>query len=127
LVLQVERQQSLVSNHFEPAISPESNDTSLGRLLTLFPNTIPLHLPVRVALPDRAKGASETSTILFGVKDTAVLTVDFLLCCGEVVRVRHSEAVGEASAVVVAVIPKGRGTAAALRFLHGAPRWFRKS
>jgi hypothetical protein len=106
---------------------PELNDTGLSRLVTLFPNTVPLHLPVRVALPDRAKGGSEKSMILFGVKDTAIFTVDCLLSCGDVVRVRPYATVSEASAVVIAVAPKGRGMAVAVRFLDGAPQWLGKS
>ena len=126
-MLQVEGQQFSISNHFEPAISPELGDPGLGRLLSLFPNVASLHVPVRVALPARAKGVSEKSTIQFGVSDTAIFNVNFPLNCGESVRVKPSVGSGEVPAVVVAMIPKGRGTTVAVRFVEGTPRWFHKA
>jgi hypothetical protein len=116
-----------MSNCFEPAITPELADPGFSRLLSLFPSAAPLHLPVRVALPHRAKGATKKCTILFGVNDYAILSVDYPLNCGEVVRVRSAAVPGEAPAVVVAMIPKGQGATVAVRFLEGVPKWFRKA
>lgn len=126
-MLQIEGQPFSTSKYFEPAITPELGDPGLGRLLSLFPNVASLHVPVRVALPDRAKGASEKSTIQFGVSDTAIFNVNYPLNCGEAVRVKPSVGSGEAPAVVVAMIPKGKGTTVAVRFLEGVPRWFARA
>ncbi len=126
-MLQVEGQQFSMSNHFEPAISPEMGDAGLGRLLSLFPNVASLHVPVRVALPARAKGVSEKSTIQYGASDTAIFNVNFPLNCGEAVRVKPSVGSGEAPAVVVAMMPKGRATTVAVRFVDGIPRWFHRA
>ena len=114
-------------NFPEPAISPELAEPSVGRLLSLFPNVASLHVPVRVALPARARGMSERSTIQFGVSDTAIFNVNFPLTCGEAVRVKPSVGSGEAHAVVVAMLPKGRATTVAVRFLEGAPRWIHRA
>ena len=122
-MLQVEEQQYPAARYFESAISPEVLDPCLGRLLSLFPNVASLHIPVRVALLAHAKGTSEKCMIQFGGKDTVIFSVNYPLCCGEVVRVKPSVGSGEASAVVVAMMPKGSGTTAAVRFLEGSPQW----
>ena len=126
-MLQVEGQQFTMSNYLEPAISPELGEPGLGRLLSLFPNVASLHVPVRVALPARAKGMSEKSTIQFGVSDTAIFNVNFPLNCGEAVRLKPSVGSGEVPAVVVAIMPKGSATTVAVRFLDGAPRWIHRA
>jgi hypothetical protein len=118
------RQEFSMSNFFEPAIMPELSDPSIGRLLSLFPNISPVHIPVRVGFPSRAKGASERATIMFRVNDTAILVVNYPLHGGESIRVRPAAGAGEAPAVVVASMPKGRGLAVAVRFHEGVPRWF---
>lgn len=123
----LEARQIALSKFPEPAIFPEMAEPSLGRLLSLFPNAASLHVPVRVALPARAKGVSEKSTIQFGVSDTAIFNVNFPLNCGEAVRVKPSVGSGEAHAVVVAMLPKGRATTVAVRFLEGAPRWIHRA
>lgn len=122
-MLQVEGQQHSAVNYFESAISPEMLDPCLGRLLSLFPNVASLHIPVRVALPARAKSASEKCMIQFGGKDTIIFSVNYPLSCGEAVRVKPSAGPGEASAVVVAMMPRGRGATVAVRFIEGSPRW----
>jgi hypothetical protein len=126
-VLQVEKQEFSMSNFYEPSISPELSDPSIGRLLSLFPNAAPVHIPVRVGLPIRAKGASERTAIMFGFNDTAIFLVNFPLCGGEAVRVKPAVGPGEASAVVVALMPKGRGLAVAVRFNEGIPKWFARA
>jgi hypothetical protein len=126
-VVQVERQGLSMSNYFEPVMAPELTDPAISRLLSLFPNAAPLHIPVRVGLPIRAKGATEKTAIMFGVNDTAIFLIDFPLCGGEAVLVRPATGSAEAPAVVVASIPKGRGLAVAVRFYDGIPRWFARA
>ncbi len=126
-MIQVEGQQYPAVNYFESAIGPEVLDPCLSRLISLFPNVASLHVPVRVALPGRAKGASEKSMIQFGGNDTAILSVNSPLNCGEALRVKPSVGSGECSAVVVAMMPKGRGSTVAVRFLEGAPRWISRA
>jgi hypothetical protein len=123
----MEGRQITMSKFPEPAILPELAEPGVSRLLSLFPNVSSLHVPVRVALPARAKGVSERSTIQFGVSDTAIFNVNFPLTCGEAVRVKPSVGSGEAHAVVVAMLPKGRATTVAVRFLEGAPRWIHRA
>lgn len=113
-----------MNSYCETATATELADPSISRLLSLFPNAAPANITVRVGLPLRTKGASERSTITFANNDTAILQVDFPLCCGEFVRVAHAAGPGEAPAVVVALIPRGRGLAVAVRFTQGVPRWF---
>jgi hypothetical protein len=126
-VLQMEGPQFSTSKFFEPAITPELGDPGLGRLLSLFPNVASVHVPVRVALPARAKGASEKSTIQFGISDTAIFNVSYPLNCGEAIRVKPSVGSGEVPAVVVAMMPKAKGATVAVRFLDGVPRWFARA
>ena len=126
-MLQVEGRQVTMSKFPESAISPEMGEPSVGRLLSLFPNVASLHVPVRVALPSRARGICEKSTIQFGVSDTAIFNVNFPLNCGEAVRVKPCVGSGEAHAVVVAMLPKGRATTVAVRFLEGAPKWIHRA
>jgi hypothetical protein len=126
-VLQMERQEFSTSSYYEPGIVPELSDPAFGRLLSLFPNAAPVHIPVRVGLPVRAKGASEKTTIMFGVNDTAIFMVDFPLCGGESVQLKPASGPGIASAVVVALMPKGRGLAVAVRFHDGIPKWFARA
>ena len=116
-----------MNNYYEPAIMPELSDPAIGRLLSLFPGATPLHIPVRVGLPVRAKGAVEKTSIMFGANDTAIFLVDYTLYGGEFVQVRLAAGKGEASAVVVALIPKGKGLAVAVRFDRGVPEWFAKA
>ena len=116
-----------MSSYYEPGIAPELSDPAFGRLLSLFPDAAPVHIPVRVALPVRAKGASEKTTIMFGAYDTAIFLVNFPLCGGEAVQVKPAVGPGEASAVVVALMPKGRGLAVAVRFHEGIPKWFARA
>ena len=124
---QVVRQEFSMSNSYEAAIMPELSDPAIGRLLSLFPSATPLHIPVCVGLPGRAKGAVEKTSIMFGVNDTAIFLVDYPLCGGELVQVKPAAGKGEASAVVVALIPKGRGVAVAVRFDQGVPKWFARA
>ncbi len=122
-MLQGEGQQYSAVNYFESAIGPEILDPCLGRLLSLFPNVASLHIPVRVALPTRGKGTSEKCMIQFGGKDTVIFTVNYPVSCGEAVRVRPSAGPDEASAIVIAMVPRGRGAIVAVRFLEESPRW----
>jgi len=126
-VLRMEKQDFLTTYHYEPGLAPELSDPALVRLLSLFPHAAPVRIPIRVGLPVRAKGASEKSTIMFGVNDTVIFTLDYPLNCGEAVKVRHSAGSAGASAVVVAIMPKERGVAVAARFYEGAPKWFPKA
>ena len=123
-MLQMERQEFSANTYFEPAIMPELSDPSISRLVSLFPNISPANIPVRVGLPSRAKGASEKTTIMFRVNDTAIFVVNYPLYGGEAIRVRPATGTGEAAAVVVALMPKGRRLAVAVRFHEGVPRWF---
>ncbi len=116
-----------MSNYYEPAIMPELSDPAIGRLLSLFPGATPLHIPVRVGLPVRAKGAVERTSIMFGANDTAILLVDYPLYGGELVQVRPAAGKGEASAVVIALMSKGHGLSVAVRFNQGVPKWFAKA
>ena len=125
--MQAEVQQYPAVKFFESSIGAEALDPCLSRLLSLFPHVASLHVPVRVALPGRAKGASEKSMIQFGDNHTAILSVNYPLSCGEAVRVKPSAGSGESSAVVVAMIPKGQGTTVAVRFLDGAPKWISRA
>jgi hypothetical protein len=117
-------QEFSMSNYYEPAISPELSDPAIGRLLSLFPRATPMHIPVRVGLPGRAKGAIEKTSIMFRADDTAIFLVEYQLYGGECVRVKPAVGAGEASAVVIASMSKGSGLAVAVRFTEGAPRWF---
>jgi hypothetical protein len=123
-VQQLERQEFSMSNYYEPAIAPELSDPAIGRLLSLFPSATPLHIPVRVGLPVRARGAVEKTAVMFGANDIAIFLVDYPLYGGESVHVRPAGGRSEASAVVVALIPKGKGLAVAVRFDQGVPKWF---
>ena len=126
-MLQMETQEFVMGRYYDAGFLPEMSDPAFNRLLSLFPNATPVQIPIKVELPKRAKGASEKTTIMFGVKDTAIFIVNFPLYGGEAVRVRPSAGPGEATAVVVALMPKGKGQAVAVRFDEGAPKWFHRA
>jgi hypothetical protein len=124
-VLQVAGQEVSMNNYFETSMLSEMTDPGFSRLLTLFPKAEAVNIPVRVALPARAKGATEESTINMGFSDTAIFTVKYPLYCGEALRMKPSRGIGDAPAVVVAMVPRGQNTAVAVRFIKGVPKWFR--
>jgi hypothetical protein len=126
-VLQLEQKVFSTHSYFSAGRPPEMNDQAFDRLLSLYPKAAPVRIPVRVGLPVRAKGAIEQTTIMFGADDTAMFLVNFPLCGGESVRVKPSLGRGEVSAVVVALMPKGRGSAVAVRFHEGVPKWFARA
>jgi hypothetical protein len=126
-VLQMERQGFSMNNIYETGFIPEQTDPAYNRLLSLFPNASPVNIPVRVGLPIKAKGASEKTTIMFGFNDTAIFLVNYPLCGGDAVRLKPATGQGEVPAVVVALMPKGRGLAVAVRFNEGVPRWFARA
>lgn len=117
----------MTSRDFNPAATIGSNDPALGRLLPLFPSAKPAHIPIRVGLPTRAKGAVQKSTIMFRGHDTVIFLVDYPLYGGEAVQLRQSAGPREASATVVALMPNGRGAAVAVRFFDEIPKWIFKA
>lgn len=126
-MLQVEQKVFSTRSYIGAGHPPEVSDQVFDRLLSIFPKAWPVRIPIRVGLPVRAKGAIEQTTIVFGSDDTAMFLTDFPLYGGEAVRVKPSSGRGEASAVVVALMPKGRGSAVAVRFHEGVPKWFAKA
>jgi hypothetical protein len=114
----------LMSNYMESTVLLEISDPAIARLVSLFPNVSHLDIPIHVMLPLRAKGAIETTNILFGANDTAIFLTQFPLWGGEAVRVKPAAGVGEAPAVVVAVVPQRRGFAVAVRFHDAIPSWY---
>lgn len=125
-MLQTQKQEPITGREFNPAVTLGSNDPALGRLLPLFPTAKPAHIPIRVGLPTRAKGAVEKTTIMFRGHDTVIFLVDYPLYGGEAVQLRQSFGPREASARVVALMPNGKGAAVAVRFLEEIPRWIFK-
>jgi hypothetical protein len=125
-VLQTQKQEPIIGSDFNPPIAVGSNDPALGRLLPLFPTAKPAHIPVRIGLPSRAKGAVEKTIIMFRGHDTVIFLIDYPLYGGEAVQLRQSFGPREASAKVVALMPNGKGAAVAVRFLEKIPRWIFK-
>lgn len=126
-MLQMEKQETITSRDFNPTATIGSSDPALGRLLPLFPSAKPAHIPVRVGLPTRARGAVEKTTIMFRGHDTVIFLIDSPLYGGEAVQLRQSAGPREASATVVALMPNGRGAAVAVRFLEEIPKWIFKA
>lgn len=125
-MLQMEKQESMASGSFNPASSIGSSDPAMGRLLPLFPSAKPAHIPVRVGLPSRAKGAIEKTTIMYRGHDTVIFLVNHPLYGGEAVQLRQFAGTRETSATVVALMPNGRGAAVAVRFFEEMPKWILK-
>jgi hypothetical protein len=126
-LLQTGNQESVTSYEFKPISAFGSNDPALGRLLPLFPSAKPAHIPVRVGLPGRAKGAVERTTIMFRSHDTAIFLLDFQLHGGDAVQLRSTLGPRESAAQVVALMPNGQGSAVAVRFLEEVPKWLLKA
>jgi len=126
-VVQTQKQEPITYNNFNPPAAIGSSDPALGRLLPLFPSAKPAHIPVRVGLPSRAKGAVEKTTIMFRGHDTVIFLVDYPLYGGEAVQLRQSFGPREASATVVALMPNGKGAAVAVRFFEEIPKWIFKA
>ena|SRR5690348_10441366 len=112
---------------FNSAGTLGSSDPALSRLLPLFPTARPAHIPVRVGLPSRAKGAVEKTIIMFRGHDTVMFLVDYPLYGGEAVQLRQSFGPREAPAKVVALMPNGKGAAVAVRFFEEIPKWIFKA
>jgi hypothetical protein len=125
-LLQTVKQESLTSRDFNPAGTIGSSDPALGRLLPLFPSAKPANIPVRVGLPERARGAIEKTTIMFRGHDTVIFLMDYPLYGGDAVQLRQSAGPREASAKVVALMHNGRGAAVAVRFFDEIPKWIFK-
>ena len=126
-MLQTGKQESGTSYEFNPASAFGQNDPALGRFLLLFPSAKPAHIPVRVGLPGRAKGAVEKTTIMYTGRDTAIFLLDYPLHGGDAVQLRSTAGPRESAAQVVAWMPNGQGTAVAVRFLEEVPKWLLKA
>ena len=126
-MLQAGKQESGTSYEFNPISAFGSNDPALGRLLPLFPSAKPAHIPVRVGLPGRAKGAVEKTTIMYRGHDTAIFLLDYPLHGGDAVQMRSAAGPRESAAQVVALMPNGQSTAVAVRFLEEVPKWLLKA
>ena len=126
-VLQMGKQESVTSYEFNPVSAFGSNDPALGRLLLLFPSARQAHIPVRVGLPGRSKGAVEKTTIMFRSHDTAIFLLDYPLHGGDAVQLRSVAGPRESAAQVVALMPNGQGSAVAVRFLEEVPKWLLKA
>ncbi len=126
-MLQIAKQDSVTSGEYNQVCGFGSNDPALGRFLLLFPSAKPAHIPVRVGLPGRAKGAVEKTTIMYRGHDTAIFLLDYQLHGGDAVQLRSTLAPRESAAQVVALMPNGQGSAVAVRFLEEVPRWLLKA
>lgn len=126
-MLQTGEQESGTKFEYNPVSAFGSNDPALGRLLPLFPSAKPAHIPVRVGLPGRAKGAVEKTTIMFRSHDTAIFLLDYPLHGSDAVQLRSTAGPRESAAQVVALMPNGQGTAVAVRFLEDVPKWLLKA
>jgi hypothetical protein len=126
-VLTMEKQESVTNGNFNPAAAIGCSDPAMGRLLPLFPSAKPAHIPVRVGLPSRAKGAVEKTTIMYRGHDTVIFLVNNPLYGGEAVQLRQFAGTRETSATVVALMPNGRGAAVAVRFFEDIPKWIFKA
>jgi hypothetical protein len=125
--MQMEKQEFAASHDYNLSGLLGSSDPALGRLLPLFPSAKPANIPVRVGLPERAKGASEKTTIMFRGHDTAIFSLNFPIYGGEALQLRTSSGPRETQAIVVALMPNGQGFAVAVRFLEEVPKWFLKA
>ncbi len=105
----------------------ESNEPSLGRLLSLFPKAKPAQIPIQVGLVGRTYGSSERSTIMFRGGDVAIFPLTFPLYEIETVRLRPNGTQCDTSAKVVAIMPIGVCFAVAVRFIEGVPKWLLKA
>ena len=126
-MLLTEKQEVVTSRENDLGSLLGSNDPALSRLLLLFPSAKPVTIPILVGLPGRAKGRIENTTVMFRASETAIFSLNFPVCGGEALLLRSPGEAGAASAVVVALIPYGRGLAVAVRFHEGTPRWFLKA
>ena len=104
-----------------------SNDSALGRLLPLFPNAQAARIPIHVALPKRARGATEKTVIIYRGHDTAIFLLDYPLLSGDTVQLRPHFGPRAAFAQVVALMPSGQGLAVAVRFIQEVPKWLLKA
>ncbi len=105
----------------------ESNEPSLGRLLSLFPKAKPAQIPIQVGLVGKTGGSSERSTIMFHGGDVAIFPLTFPLYEIETVRLRPIGTQRDTSAKVVAIMPLGVGFAVAVRFIEEVPKWLLKA
>ena len=126
-MLQIIKQESVGNYNYNPTDLFGSGEPAFNRLLPLFPSAKPAKIPVRVGLPGRANGAFEKTTIMFRGHDTAIFSLNFPIFGGEALQLRAPSAPRETQAIVVALMPKGRGLAVAVRFLEEVPRWLLKA
>lgn len=127
MLLEAEKKTAITHSDFDQRSPVESDDPTLGRLLSLFPDVKPAHIPIRVGLPVRAEGASESTTVVFRGRDTAIFPLKFLLYGGDAVRLRPSSGLRDTAAIVVALMPGGPKFGVAVRFLEEVPKWLRKA
>jgi hypothetical protein len=126
-VLQTEKQESGAGYEFNSASAFGPNDPAFSRFLLLFPGAKPAHIPVRVGLPGRAKGAVKRTTVMYAGRDTAIFVLDYPVHGGDAVQLRSTAATRESAAQVVAWMPNGLGTTVAVRFLEEVPKWLIKA
>ena len=103
-----------------------SIDAAIVRLLTLFPAARPVLIPIHVGLPERSNGAGEEAVIVYRGSDTAIFLLDYPLLGSDMVKMRSTGGSRFVLARVVALMPAGRGSAVAVRFIEEVPKWLFK-